>query len=59
LQIKKSRVKICESEASETQYWLEIINDVGWISRELLTPVYQECCELLAIFSSIGRKSPL
>lgn len=50
-----SRIKISESEASETQYWLEIINDVGWISKIQIEPVYQECCELLAVFSSISR----
>ena len=50
-----SRIKICESEASETLYWLEVINDVGWISRDRIKPVYQECSELLAVFSSIGR----
>ena len=54
-----SRIKICESEASETQYWLEIIGDLGWISQEQIKHVYQECSELLAIFSSIGRKSPI
>ncbi|MBI5185030.1 MAG: four helix bundle protein [Nitrospinae bacterium] len=30
----KSRIKICESEASETQYWLEVIIGMGWLSRE-------------------------
>ena len=50
-----SRIKICESESSETQYWLEIINALGWIPQEQIKPVYQECCELLAVFSSIGR----
>jgi len=27
----KSKIKICESEASETIYWLEIIKDMRWI----------------------------
>ena len=30
----KNRIKICESEASETQYWIEIIVDVGWLPWE-------------------------
>jgi four helix bundle protein len=50
----KSRVKISESEASETQYWLEILIDVGWIPKERILPDYKECGELLAIFSSIN-----
>jgi four helix bundle protein len=26
----KNRIKICESEASETQYWLELVSAAGW-----------------------------
>ena len=26
----KNKIAICESEASETQYWLEVIIGVGW-----------------------------
>ena len=51
-----NKINICESEASETQYWLEIVKDMGWLSRTRLEPEYQECSELLAIFASIGRK---
>ena len=50
-----NKIKICESEASETQYWLEIIIEVQWLTREEVQADYQECSELLAIFSSIGR----
>ena len=52
----KSKINICESEASETPYWLEIVRDIGWLPRTHLEPEYQECSELLAIFASIGRK---
>ena len=52
----KNRIKICESEASETQYWLEVIIEVGWISKDKVEAEYQECSQLLAIFASIGKK---
>jgi four helix bundle protein len=52
----KNKIRICESEASETQYWLEVIGDLQWLSWERLNPEYEECGELLAIFSSIGKK---
>ena len=52
----KSRIRICESEASETQYWLHIIIDAELAPQSDVKPVYDECSELLAIFSSIGRK---
>ena len=53
----KSRVKICESEASETQYWMEIITEIGWLKPEKIENHYIECSELLAIFASIGKST--
>ena len=53
----KSRIKICESEASETQYWLEVIEALNWLPRETIKPEYDECSELLALFTSIGRST--
>jgi four helix bundle protein len=51
----KNKIKICESEASETQYWLEVISEVKWLSWEKMKPDYNECSELLAIFTSVGK----
>jgi len=55
----KNKIKICESEASETQYWLEIIVEVNWLKWEKLKEKYDECGELLAIFTSIGKNLKL
>ena len=52
----RNKIAICEGEASETQYWLEVIRDMQWITWEHLEPEYEECCELLAIFTSIGKR---
>ena len=51
-----SRIKICESEAGETQYWLEIISDTRWLPWKKIQAKYDECSELLALFTSIGSK---
>ena len=51
----KNRIKICESEASETQYWLEIITAVNWLPWTEIKTEHNECSELLAIFTSIGK----
>lgn len=51
----RNKITICESEASETQYWLEVIVEVGWFPREEIKADYEECSELLAIFTSIGN----
>jgi len=51
-----NKIKICESEASETQYWIEVIVKAKWLSWEKIKPEYDECSELLAIFTSIGKR---
>jgi len=51
----KNKIKICESEASETQYWIEVIVETDWVSWEKVKSQYEECSELLAIFTSIGK----
>jgi four helix bundle protein len=53
----KNKIKICEGEASETQFWIEIIMDVGWLPREKLKNDHKECSELLAIFTSISMNT--
>ena len=50
-----SRIKICESETSETIYWIEIISDMNWIDSKEADSMISESNELLAIFSSIGK----
>ena len=50
----RNKIKICEGEASECQYWLEIIIKMAWIKPEEMKQEYEESGELLAIFTSIG-----
>lgn len=50
-----NKIKICESEASETQYWLELLVETGYLSSEKVKPLHEECGELLAIFTSIRK----
>jgi four helix bundle protein len=52
----KNKITICESESSETQYWLEVAVKLKWLSWPKVKCDYQECGELLAIFTSIGKK---
>ena len=53
----KNKIKICESEASETQYWLEVIVESKMLNRDRVKQVQQECNELLALFSSIAKST--
>ena len=52
----KNKITICETEASETQFWLEVIVEVEWKTWDQVKLDYEECSELLAIFTSIGTK---
>ena len=54
-----NKVKISESEASETVYWLKVVREMNWISRSELEPILKEGNELLAILSSIGKNLKL
>jgi four helix bundle protein len=51
----KSKIRICESELSETQYWLEVIKETGWLTASDIKAENDECDELLALFSTIAR----
>ena len=53
----KNKIKICEGEASETQYWLEIIVETEWLTWDKVKPAYKECSELLALFTTIGKNT--
>jgi len=51
-----SRMKISESEASETVYWLEIVQEMKWFDNHKLTEIMKEANELLALFTSISKR---
>jgi len=51
----RNKIRICESEANETQFWLEVIAEVGWLSWEEIKSDYDESSELLALFTSISK----
>lgn len=50
-----NRVKICESESSETVYWLEIIQEFNLIENTQVEELISEAKELLAIFTTTGK----
>jgi len=48
----KNKMRICEGECSETQYWLEVLVDAGMLASKDTKTVYDKCSELPAIFTS-------
>ncbi len=55
----RNKIKISESEANETCYWLEIIGELKWAENTEPESVLNEANELLAIFTSIGKNLKL
>jgi four helix bundle protein len=51
-----NKIKISESEANETIYWIEIIQELNWTDNLIIEAIYKESNELLAIFTSIAGK---
>lgn len=52
----KNKIKICLSEASETDYWLEIVQEMVWNDTIKLKALRKESKELLALFTTIANK---
>jgi four helix bundle protein len=55
----KNKIKICESEANETNYWLEITRDLKWLEPAAFESALDEANELLALFTSISKNLKL
>ena len=54
-----NKIKICESEANETLYWIEIIIQTMGVSSDLLIYLEKESKELIALFTSISNSLKL
>lgn len=50
-----NKIGTVQKESSETQYWLELLLESG-IAKQKAIVLHKEASELLAIFTSIGKK---
>lgn len=48
-------MNIALKEASETEYWLEILNETDYIDNNLFESLYFDCQELIKILISITK----
>ncbi len=49
----KNKISICIGEASESGYWLELIDEASLLKQKMISEILIESNELLAIFTSI------
>lgn len=51
-----NKIGIVQKEASETQYWIELLIESGIVTQSAADRLHDESSQLLAIFTSIGKK---
>jgi len=51
-----NKIGTIQKEAAETQYWLELLIESGTLKDSNVADLHKESTELLAIFTTIGRK---
>ena len=52
-----AKMSIALKEASETEYWLELLHETGYLSEEEYTSIRNESKELLKMLTSIVKTS--
>ena len=52
-----AKMKICEEESDECEYWLELLAEAGIVKPALLEPLRQEARELASIMAASARTS--
>lgn len=48
-----SKMSIALKEASETEYWLELLHETGYITENQFNSIIPECVEVIKIITSI------
>lgn len=50
-----AKLCIALKEASETEYWIELLRDAGYISEEQSESMLEDCVELIRILTAIVK----
>ena len=50
-----AKIELCAQEGDESQLWLELLRDDCSVAAEVVTPVWQEADELIAIFVAMAK----
>ena len=52
-----AKMSIALKEASETEYWLELLHETGYLSKEEYTSIHCDCAEVARMLTSIVKTS--
>jgi four helix bundle protein len=51
------KMNIALKESNETEYWLELLYETGFIRENEFRSIYNDCCELSRILTAIVKSS--
>ena len=51
-----AKVYVALKECSETEYWLELLYESGYVKQEWFESIYEDCQELLRILNATTKK---
>ena len=51
-----AKMNIALKEVCETEYWLELLHETGYISTKAFSSMYADCDELVSILTAITKK---
>ena len=52
-----AKMYIAYKEANETEYWLELLHESGYIEKAAFESIYLDCKEIIKILASITKNS--
>lgn len=50
-----AKMYIAYKEANETEYWLELIHESGYIEKDAFDSIYSDCKEIIKILAAITK----
>ena len=50
-----SKMSIALKEISETEYWLELLHESGYLSKPQFDSIYEDCQEIIKLLVSITK----
>ncbi len=50
-----AKMYIAYKEANETEYWLELLHESGYIDKDAFDSIYSDCKEIIKILASITK----
>ncbi len=51
-----AKFNIALKEASETEYWLELLHETGFLPSDMFKSIYADCQEVIRILVAITKK---